>query len=833
MKKLLGVFNIFILLSSLFIFAPQTKAAWVGTQTVTFALSPTVGTYNIGDTFTLAININTGSNNVIVAEAIVNWNSNNLELTAWSTTNSVFNSGNICTYNSKPCEIVDVSTPGKADITKAKPSPGVNTTNGTFATLTFKALTATSPSADNITFSFTSVGTSGDSDIIQDTDLVPDILTGVNNAKITVQQFNPPTAPSNLSASAASSSQINLTWTDNSNNETGFKIMRKTGASGTYALIATNAANTNSYNDTGLTANTTYYYKVIATNSAGDSAASNETSAITNQNLPASPTNLDYTIISTTEIDLKWTDNSNNETNFIIERSVGNNTGYSQLTELGPGATSYKDTTVISSQSYYYRVKAKNLAGNSAYSNEIGPITSNSLYPKAPTGLTVGTISSSALRLAWNDNSNNETGFKIERKSDSGSFSQIAITEANVKDYTNSGLNDGATYTYRVRATNSAGDSNYSNEASATTLKPPPSTQTPTITTCTESNWTSSDGACQSNGTLTRTWTKTGSCSGGVSHPATETKTCTYSSDKPYGDGTLIKLTDSPNIYVIEGGQKKLIPDAQTFNALGYSWTNIQIVSDNAFNAYQTGSPKTSTTVPPSGQYPNETLLRATGEQKVYVIINGQKCWIPDAYTFVNSGYKWDDIKTIDKSTLDQYPTGPNAQTKIPSCAANVRLIRVSGDSRVYAIIGDRKHWIPTADLFAACGYNWTSIETVSANERDKYPRVYLVRGSDDPKVYFITSFGSKKWIPNPDIFNAYDNKWEDILVVPMIEIEAYPDLKLIRIEGDAKIYLLENDQKRWIVSGAIFNAKGYKWEEVLVIKPVEANFYPTGANVE
>ncbi|MEI6209494.1 MAG: DUF1566 domain-containing protein [Desulfuromonadales bacterium] len=90
-----------------------------------------------------------------------------------------------------------------------------------------------------------------------------------------------PTAPSGLTASAISSSQINLTWADNATTETGFKIERKSGTSGTYAQIGTAAANAASYNDTGLTASTAYYYRVRATNSVGDSGYSNEANATT------------------------------------------------------------------------------------------------------------------------------------------------------------------------------------------------------------------------------------------------------------------------------------------------------------------------------------------------------------------------------------------------------------------------------------------------------------------------------------------------------------------------------------------------------------------------
>jgi hypothetical protein len=91
----------------------------------------------------------------------------------------------------------------------------------------------------------------------------------------------PPAAPSNLSATVASSSQINLSWQDNSNNETGFKVERKTGAGGTWNEIATVGTGVRTYQNTGLAANTTYYYRVRAYNSYGNSAYSNEAGATT------------------------------------------------------------------------------------------------------------------------------------------------------------------------------------------------------------------------------------------------------------------------------------------------------------------------------------------------------------------------------------------------------------------------------------------------------------------------------------------------------------------------------------------------------------------------
>jgi Matrixin/FG-GAP-like repeat/Ig-like domain from next to BRCA1 gene/Fibronectin type III domain len=96
-----------------------------------------------------------------------------------------------------------------------------------------------------------------------------------------------PAAPSGLAAVANSSSAINLVWADNSNNESGFRLERKTGAAGTYALIASPAANQTSYTDSGLQASTTYYYRVRAYNSVGNSGYSNEANATTQSSTPA------------------------------------------------------------------------------------------------------------------------------------------------------------------------------------------------------------------------------------------------------------------------------------------------------------------------------------------------------------------------------------------------------------------------------------------------------------------------------------------------------------------------------------------------------------------
>jgi hypothetical protein len=88
--------------------------------------------------------------------------------------------------------------------------------------------------------------------------------------------------------------------------------------------------------------------------------------------------------------------------------------------------------------------------------------------PAAPGGLTATAVSSSQINLNWTDNSNNETQFRIERRTGAGSFGFLVNKGANTTTHSDAGLQPGTTYTYRVRAENAYGNSAWSNEASAT-----------------------------------------------------------------------------------------------------------------------------------------------------------------------------------------------------------------------------------------------------------------------------------------------------------------------------------------------------------------------------
>ena len=170
-----------------------------------------------------------------------------------------------------------------------------------------------------------------------------------------------PAAPSNLVATPASGTQINLSWSDNSMTETGFIIQRKQGNTGTYSQVAIVAPNSTSYLDGELLAGAMYYYRVQAANFVSNSDFSNEASATTPVP-PATPSNAHPTAVTTTSIAFAWQDNSNNEDKFSIFRSV-NNGSFMFVADVPANTTTFTDSGLSPGTAYDYHIQAWNLGG--------------------------------------------------------------------------------------------------------------------------------------------------------------------------------------------------------------------------------------------------------------------------------------------------------------------------------------------------------------------------------------------------------------------------------------------------------------------------------------
>src|SRR5216683_3096363 len=181
-------------------------------------------------------------------------------------------------------------------------------------------------------------------------------------------------------------------------------------------------------------------------------------------NTPTAASSLVSTNSSSSVNALAWADNSNNELGFKIYRAL-NNGALSQVATTTLNATSYNDTALTADQTYTYQVASYNSAGQ-GNSNTSTAITYNAV-PSDPSSLTT-TVTGTNVILNWTDNSTNEDGFSIERRTDTGSFSVLATTTLNTAGGTVSYTDVGAvgTYYYRVRAFNKIGNSGYANVAS-------------------------------------------------------------------------------------------------------------------------------------------------------------------------------------------------------------------------------------------------------------------------------------------------------------------------------------------------------------------------------
>ena len=309
----------------------------------------------------------------------------------------------------------------------------------------------------------------------------------------------PPVAPSSLSGTGNGATSLNLTWHDNASNELGYRIESKIGATGTYELVTTLGPNTTAATITSLIEGTQYYYRLQGVNAGGRSAYSNETSVTT---VLISPGSVSSQALSSSQVRLTWSDRSATETGFTIERSPLTDTNFTQIATVAANTTSFTDTGLSEATKYYYRVRAYNAYTMSAYSSETHVTTLYNI-PAPPSGLTITSLLTNKVSLSWTDNSGDESGFKIQRKTGvTGTYAQIKQTGANVTTYTDNdtALKDGTLYYYRVCASNAAGDSAFSNEASGTTPLAKPTSATATAVSSSQINLTWVDNSSSETG---------------------------------------------------------------------------------------------------------------------------------------------------------------------------------------------------------------------------------------------------------------------------------------------------------------------------------------------
>ena len=241
-------------------------------------------------------------------------------------------------------------------------------------------------------------------------------------------------------------------------------------------------------------------------------------------------------------------------------------------------------------------------------------------------------------------------------------------------------------------------------------------------------------------------------------------------------------------------------------------------------------------------------LVRGPDGIKVYIVNqHGYRRHIFNPAVFSMYGhFKWDQIKTLDQQTMDSLKTSD--------------FYRADGDTRVFSLkeLDERqglaeKRWMNIAgERFTQFGYSWNQVFIINAKERDYYqegspledaelsgaaPLVRpgsgsLVKTAGSSVIYYITPAGLKKPIPSLAVFNSYNNKWENVKTIGTSILDSYPTVRAIKLSTSQKVYLIENNQKRWVSTEAAFTKLGLVYAEVATVNQTELNAYAEGEAV-
>jgi fibronectin type 3 domain-containing protein len=322
------------------------------------------------------------------------------------------------------------------------------------------------------------------------------IGTGSQSNEMSAVPKTVPSAPQNLSA-ASGNAQVVLTWTAPTSNGgspvTGYKIYR--GATAGSETLLTTVGNVLTYTDASVTNGATYYYAIAAVSSVGEGVRSGSVSAapVAPATAPLAPQNL-VAAAGNDQVSLTWTAPTSNGgsaiTNYKIYR--GTTSGSETLLATVGNVLAYQDNAVTNGQTYYYRISAVNIVGESVMSGEASakPITTST----APT-LTNAVAGDAQVVLTWTAPGSNGgsavTGYKVYRGTASGSVTLLA-TVGNVLTYTDTSVTNGVTYFYKVSAMNGGGEGPLSNEIWAVPATTPSAPQNP--------------AAAASNAKITLTW---------------------------------------------------------------------------------------------------------------------------------------------------------------------------------------------------------------------------------------------------------------------------------------------------------------------------------------
>jgi YD repeat-containing protein len=323
----------------------------------------------------------------------------------------------------------------------------------------------------------------------------PNVSAQSSPVSVTSLDGTPPSVPTGLTGTAASSTTVNLSWTASTDNPggtgvAGYKVYRARAQIGTSA--------TGNYSDTTTLGTTVYSYTVAAYDNAVPPNVSAQSAAFTittpDTIAPPVPGGLTASAPASGTVNLAWTGVTDTGGSGLAGYKI-----YRAGVQIGTSGTStYSDTTTLGTTAYTYTVAAYDNAGNnSAQSGGVNVTTPDTIPPSVPTGLIATVISGNQVNLSWNPSTDTGgsglAGYVIFRN---GSGLGGSATNS----YVDTAVGGGTTYIYTVLAYDNAVIANESAQSAPSSVTTPanipgiPGTPSPTRKVTTLS-WTESWGA--------------------------------------------------------------------------------------------------------------------------------------------------------------------------------------------------------------------------------------------------------------------------------------------------------------------------------------------------
>jgi fibronectin type 3 domain-containing protein len=336
-----------------------------------------------------------------------------------------------------------------------------------------------------------------------------------NTASVTPVDRTPPAAPTAVTAVDRPADQggaVTVSWAAVGDADlAGYRVYRAPSSAGAFALVSGTLITGTTYTDTGLANGVAVYYVVRSVDTSGnESADSLEVSATPIDNIPPSPPTAlvvtDHPSDQGGALDLAWTASASTDTTgYDVYRSLASGGPYTRVTVAPLTSTSYTDDGLTNGVTYFYVVRALDSANESADSNQASGVPADNVAPAPPTGVAAAdrpADQGGAVVISWTANTESDlAGYHVYRSlSIGGPFTQANASLVAGTTYTDTGLTNGTTYYYVVRAVDTSANQS-ANSATASTV--PVDDGFPIV----PANLVASDRPADEGGAINLTWT--------------------------------------------------------------------------------------------------------------------------------------------------------------------------------------------------------------------------------------------------------------------------------------------------------------------------------------